>query len=83
MGDFPGMTAAQVADLIYQKMQRAITDPSGLTIGVSKSDGVPVIYDPKDNVLIIRDTRPNAPDGGTAFKPAAIQKKSPINSDRM
>lgn len=69
VGDFPGMTTAQVADLIYHKMQRAVTNASGLTIGASKSDRVPVIYDPKDDVLIIRDNRPNAPDGGTAFKP--------------
>ncbi|MGH3677222.1 MAG: hypothetical protein ACRDU5_16065, partial [Mycobacterium sp.] len=62
-------TQAQLAQLVYQKMQRAITNPSGLQIGVSTSDGVPVIYDPKDNVLIVRDTGANAPDGGTVFKP--------------
>jgi hypothetical protein len=67
--DFPGMNEAQFAEFIYQKMQRAITDPSGLVIGRSDTDGVPLIYDPKDNVLIVRDTRPNATDGGTAFKP--------------
>ncbi|MGH3677311.1 MAG: hypothetical protein ACRDU5_16535, partial [Mycobacterium sp.] len=48
MHEFPGMTQAQLAQLVYQKMQRAITNPSGLQIGVSTSDGVPVIYDPKD-----------------------------------
>lgn len=69
MGDFPGMTKAQLAELVYQKMQRAMTDPSGLVLGGSDTDGVPVIYDPKDNILIVRDTRPNAPDGGTVFKP--------------
>ena len=50
-----------------------MTDPSGLILGYSDSDGVPVIYDPKDNVLIVRDTRPNAPDGGTAFNPDLSQ----------
>ena len=56
--DFPGMNKAQFAEFIYQKMQRAIADPRGLVLGVSDSDGVPVIYDPEDNVLIVRDTRP-------------------------
>jgi hypothetical protein len=69
MGDFPGMTKAQLAEFVYQKMLRAFTDPSGLILGASDTDGVPVIYDPKANVLIVRDTRPNAPDGGTVFKP--------------
>ncbi|GFG51055.1 hypothetical protein CQY20_33360 [Mycolicibacterium agri] len=58
----------EFAELIYQKMLRAINDPGGLILGLSE-DGAPVIYDPEENVLIIRDTRPNAPDGGTAYKP--------------
>ena len=58
----------EFAELIYRNMLRAINDPRGLMLGLSK-DGVPVIYDPEENVLIIRDTRPNAPDGGTAYKP--------------
>jgi hypothetical protein len=77
MGDFPGMNQAELAELIHQKMQRAMTDSSGLILGYSNSDGVPVIYDPEDNVLIIRDTRPIAPDGGTVFKkvPSEVGKK--------
>ncbi|WP_123029388.1 hypothetical protein [Mycolicibacterium stellerae] len=72
--DFPGISnQAQFAEFIYQKMQRATNDPGEVTIGVSRSDGVPVIYDPKDNVLIVRDTRPNATDGGTAFKPDLVK----------
>lgn len=67
--DFPGMTRAQLAELIHQKMHRSMTDPSGMTLGLTNGDGVPVIYDPNDNLLIIRDTRPDAPDGGTIFKP--------------
>ncbi|HEX9177336.1 MAG TPA: hypothetical protein VF874_15070 [Mycobacterium sp.] len=73
MDDFPEMTKDQLADLTYQKMQRAINDPRGLRLGASNSDGAPVIYDPQDNVLIVRDTRPNAPDGGTVFKPDPVR----------
>ena len=54
-------------------MQRAINDPRGLRLGAGNSDGAPVIYDPQDNVLIVRDTRPNAPDGGTVFKPDPVR----------
>ena len=74
MGDFPHMDEADLAEFMYYKMQRAMTDPSGLILGYSVSDGVPVIYDPKDNVLIVRDTRPSAPDGGTVFKPNTPNK---------
>ena len=74
MGDFPNMDQADLAEFVYQKMQRAMNDPSGLILGYSESDGVPVIYDPKDNVLIVRDTRPKAPDGGTVFKPNTPNK---------
>ena len=66
--EFPGMTKDQLADLIYQKMQRAMNDPRGLQLGASRSDGAPVIYDPKDNVMIVRDSR-GAGDLGTVFKP--------------
>jgi hypothetical protein len=58
----------EFTELIYQKMLQAINDPGGLILGLSR-DGVPVIYDPTENVLVVRDTRPNAPDGGTAYKP--------------
>jgi hypothetical protein len=78
MGDFPEMDQSGLARLIYEKMQRAISEPYGLVLGGTSTDGVPVIYDPKDNVLIIRDTRPQAPDGGTVFKPndpSTIPKK--------
>jgi hypothetical protein len=67
IADFPGMTRDQLADLIYGKMKRSIGDPGGLRLGASSSDGAPGIYDPKDNVMIVRD--PNAPDCGTVFKP--------------
>jgi hypothetical protein len=65
--DFPGMTKDQLADLIYGKMKRSIENPTGLQLGASKSDGAPLIYDPKDNVLIVRDRRGG--DCGTVFKP--------------
>jgi hypothetical protein len=67
MDDFPGMTKDQLADLIYGKMKRSIQNPTGLQLGASKSDGAPLIYDPKDDVLIVRD--PRGADCGTVFKP--------------
>lgn len=67
MADFPGMTRDQLADLIFGKMKRSIENPQGLRLGPSSSDGAPVIYDPKDNVLIVRD--PGAADAGTVFRP--------------
>jgi hypothetical protein len=67
IADFPGMTRDQLADLVYGKMKRSIENPGGLRLGVSNSDGAPVIYDPEDNVMIVRD--PNAADAGTVFKP--------------
>jgi hypothetical protein len=67
--EFPGIhNKAQFAELIYQKLHRATTDPRGLRLGLAK-DGAPVIYDPEDNVLIIRDTRTDTTQCGTAFKP--------------
>jgi hypothetical protein len=67
-GDFPGMSKDQLADLIYSKMKRSIENPEGLQLGPSSTDGAPVIYDPRDNVIIIRDPNPRS-DGGTVFKP--------------
>ena len=72
MGDFPGLTKDQLADLIYGKMKRSIENPKGLRLGPSNTDGAPVIYDPRDNVMVVRD--PNAADCGTVFKPD-LQKK--------
>lgn len=63
---FPGMTKDQLADLIYGKLKASIDSPDSLRLGTT-ADGAPVIYDPKDNTLIIRD--PIAPDCGTVFKP--------------
>lgn len=67
MSDFPGMTRDQLADLVYGKMKRSIENPGGLRLGPSSSDGAPVIYDPDDNVMIVRD--PGGADAGTVFKP--------------
>jgi hypothetical protein len=58
--------------LIYSKMKRSIENPTGLQLGASKSDGAPLIYDPKDNVLIVRD--PRGADCGTVFKPDLQEK---------
>jgi hypothetical protein len=67
LSEFPGMTRDQLADLVFEKMKRSIENPGGLRLGVTIDDGAPLIYDPTDNVLIVRD--PNALDCGTVFKP--------------
>jgi hypothetical protein len=77
-GDFPGMSKDQLADLIYSKMKRSIENPDGLRLGASRSDGAPVIYDPKDNVLIIRD--PQGSDCGTVFKPNLTKDPEVVNN---
>lgn len=58
-------------------MKRSIENPGGLRLGVSGSDGAPVIYDPKDNVMIVRD--PNAADAGTVFKPNLQRDPNYVN----
>jgi hypothetical protein len=63
LGEFPGMTKDQLADLVHDMFTR---DPKGLIIGRT-ADGAPVLYDPKINVVVIRD--PNGLDCGTVFKP--------------
>ena len=63
---FPGMTKDQLADLIYGKLKRSIENPENLQLGVAE-DGAPIIYDPGDNIVIIRD--PTGADCGTVFKP--------------
>jgi hypothetical protein len=80
IADFPGMTRDQLADLVYGKMKRSIDNPGGLRLGVTNSDGAPLIYDPKDNVLIVRD--PNGLDCGTVFKPN-LQKYRSYVSDKF
>lgn len=73
--EFSGMTKAQLAELVYQQMLRAVTDPKGLILGGSRKDGAPLVYDPQSNVLIVRDTRPGAPpDGGTVFRPNLLSE---------
>ena len=72
MDNFREMTKDQLADLIYGKMKRSIENPTGLQLGASKSDGAPLIYDPQDNVLIVRD--PRGADCGTVFKPNLREK---------
>ncbi len=86
--EFPGIdTKAQFAEFIRQKMQRAIEHPRGLRLGWTK-DGVPAIYDPEDNVLIIRDTRTDTTQAGTAFKPDSpnpnyVADKAPLRSSHL
>lgn len=76
--DFAGLSKDQLADLIYSKMERSINNPEGLRLGASRSDGAPVIYDPKDNVLIIRD--PAGADCGTVFKPNLTRDPEIVNN---
>jgi hypothetical protein len=47
-------------------LQRNSQDPASLIIGRTP-DGAPVLYDPKQNIIVIRDLR--ALDAGTVFKP--------------
>jgi hypothetical protein len=63
LGEFPGMTKDQLADLIHNMFTR---DPKDLIVGRAR-DGAPVLYDPKNNVIVIRD--PTGADCGTVFKP--------------
>jgi hypothetical protein len=77
--DFPGMTKDQLADLVYSKMKRSIENPEGLRLGPSSTDGAPVIYDPRDNVIIVRDLNPES-DGGTVFKPNLQKYPNYINT---
>jgi hypothetical protein len=61
--DVPGMTRDKLADLVHNMFTE---DPRKLKIGLT-DDGAPVLYDPKTNVMVIRD--PNGADCGTVFKP--------------
>ncbi|ULP40977.1 hypothetical protein [Mycobacterium lentiflavum] len=63
LAEFSGMTKDQLADLIRNMFTR---DPKDLIVGRAR-DGAPVLYDPKNNVIVIRD--PGGPDCGTVFKP--------------
>jgi hypothetical protein len=60
---FGGMTRDQLAGLIHDMFTR---DPKDLVVGRAR-DGAPVLYDPKNNVVVIRD--PGGLDCGTVFKP--------------
>jgi hypothetical protein len=69
--DFPDLTPDQLADLVHQMMQDSISNPKGLILGNSRTDGAPVIYDPKTNTAVIFDPtgEGRGSDGGTVFKP--------------
>jgi hypothetical protein len=64
--EFPDMTKDQLANVIDDMFRRASSDSSGLLVGRTE-DGAPVLYDPKTNIMIIRD--PKALDCGTVYKP--------------
>src|SRR5277367_6080041 len=71
LADFPDLTPDQLADLVHQMMQDSISNPKGLILGTSSSDGAPVIYDPKSDIAVIYDPTGEGrnSDGGTVFKP--------------
>lgn len=79
--EFPDMTKDQLANVIDDMFRRASSDSSGLLVGRT-GDGAPVLYDPKTNIMIIRD--PKALDCGTVYKPKVpnlsdyLEKKVPI-----
>jgi hypothetical protein len=64
--EFPGLTKDQLADVVEDMFRRSYENPSSLVIGRTE-DGVPALYDPKTNTLIIRN--PKALDAGTAYRP--------------
>jgi hypothetical protein len=69
--DFPDLTPDQLADLAHRMMQDSISNPKGLILGTSKTDGAPVMYDPKTNTAVIFDPtgEGRVSDVGTVFKP--------------
>ena len=64
--EFPGLTKEKLADLVEDMFRRNLENPGSLVIGRTE-DGVPALYDPKTNTLIIRD--PNSLDAGTVYRP--------------
>ena len=72
------MTRDQLADLVYKMMQDSINNPKDLMLGNSSTDGAPVIYDPKTNIVVIRDPTGAArgSDAGTVFKPRTASSTS-------
>jgi hypothetical protein len=72
-----GISKDQLAQTI-EKMMRESRNPGDLVVGRTP-DGAPAIYDPKTNLIVIRD--PGAADDGTAFRPKAgeayIDRKMP------
>lgn len=60
------MTKDQLARVVEDMLRKGSADPGNLVIGRT-SDGAPVLYDPKNNVMIVRD--PKALDAGTVYKP--------------
>src|ERR1700677_1980836 len=61
------MSREQLSRVVEDLLRRSGTDPSLIT-GETPNDGI-AVYDPKTNTIVIRDLRPDAPQGGTVFKP--------------
>jgi hypothetical protein len=64
--EFPGLSKDELARIVDDMFRRASGDSSGLLVGRT-ADGAPVLYDPKTNIIIIRD--PKALDCGTVYRP--------------
>ncbi|MGB9304625.1 MAG: hypothetical protein WCB92_13405 [Mycobacterium sp.] len=64
--EFPGLTKDQLADVVEDMFRRSIENPGSLVVGRT-IDGVPALYDPKTNTLIIRN--PKVLDAGTVYRP--------------
>jgi hypothetical protein len=75
--EFPGLTKDQLADVVEDMFRRSYENPSSLVIGRTK-DGVPALYDPKTNTLIIRN--PKALDAGTVYRPDQLDLQRYIDS---
>jgi hypothetical protein len=65
-GEFRGMTQDQLTNAIKDMLRRNSQDPASLIIERTP-DGAPALYDPKKDIIVIRD--PKALDAGTVFKP--------------
>ncbi|HET6731222.1 hypothetical protein [Mycobacterium sp.] len=66
--EFPGMSKDQIAAEVERILRTNSTNPGSLIVGRT-ADGAPALYDPKTNIIVIRDA--GAADGGTVFKPRA------------
>jgi hypothetical protein len=74
--EFPGMTKNQLAELVDEMFRRNVSNPGSLLIGRA-IDGAPVLYDPRTNVMVIRDVK--SLDAGTVYKPTVEDMTGYLN----